>query len=193
MNFAYLLLGILVGIFSGFVGIGGGILIIPALVYLLSHGPAPGTGHFPGSVISPHWSPGILGVLQGRERRSCRRGLDRRRLSGGRLFWRNVGAATSPQSSSAGALEPCWCIVGLRFFGARSNGIPVRILSMSLDFRASDVCDAEQAGNAGKNREKTLTADSRKPKIDTSPPIRFRIEWACGQGNCHRFLVSGPF
>jgi len=33
MTFGYLLLGILVGIFSGFVGIGGGILIIPALVY----------------------------------------------------------------------------------------------------------------------------------------------------------------
>jgi uncharacterized protein len=34
MSLAYLLLGILVGVFSGFVGIGGGILIIPALVYI---------------------------------------------------------------------------------------------------------------------------------------------------------------
>jgi hypothetical protein len=31
------------------------------------------------------------------------------------------------------------------------------------------------------------------PKMELSPPIRFRIEWACGQGNRHRFLVSGPF
>ena len=34
MSLAYLLLGIVVGVFSGFVGIGGGILIIPALVYI---------------------------------------------------------------------------------------------------------------------------------------------------------------
>jgi hypothetical protein len=34
MVFLYLLLGLLVGIFSGIVGIGGGLLIVPALVYL---------------------------------------------------------------------------------------------------------------------------------------------------------------
>ena len=34
MTFLYILLGLLVGVFSGIVGIGGGILIIPALVYL---------------------------------------------------------------------------------------------------------------------------------------------------------------
>jgi uncharacterized protein len=33
MSIGYLLLGILVGVFSGIVGIGGGILIIPVLVY----------------------------------------------------------------------------------------------------------------------------------------------------------------
>jgi len=33
MIFLYLLLGLLVGVFSGIVGIGGGILIVPALVY----------------------------------------------------------------------------------------------------------------------------------------------------------------
>jgi len=33
MIFLYLLLGLLVGVLSGIVGIGGGILIIPALVY----------------------------------------------------------------------------------------------------------------------------------------------------------------
>ncbi|HEY1525820.1 MAG TPA: sulfite exporter TauE/SafE family protein [Candidatus Angelobacter sp.] len=33
MIFLYLLLGLLVGAFSGIVGIGGGILIVPALVY----------------------------------------------------------------------------------------------------------------------------------------------------------------
>jgi hypothetical protein len=31
------------------------------------------------------------------------------------------------------------------------------------------------------------------PKMYLSPPIRFRIEWACSQGKRHRFLVSGPF
>ncbi|HEY1937572.1 MAG TPA: sulfite exporter TauE/SafE family protein [Candidatus Angelobacter sp.] len=34
MTFLYMLLGLVVGVFSGIVGIGGGILIIPALVYL---------------------------------------------------------------------------------------------------------------------------------------------------------------
>ncbi len=34
MTFLYILLGLVVGVFSGIVGIGGGILIVPALVYL---------------------------------------------------------------------------------------------------------------------------------------------------------------
>lgn len=34
MTFLYILLGLVVGVFSGVVGIGGGILIVPALVYL---------------------------------------------------------------------------------------------------------------------------------------------------------------
>src|SRR6202012_589688 len=34
MTFLYLLLGLAVGVMSGIVGIGGGILIVPALVYL---------------------------------------------------------------------------------------------------------------------------------------------------------------
>ena len=34
MTFLYVLLGLVVGVFSGIVGIGGGILIIPALIYL---------------------------------------------------------------------------------------------------------------------------------------------------------------
>jgi hypothetical protein len=34
MTFLYMLLGLVVGVLSGIVGIGGGILIIPALVYL---------------------------------------------------------------------------------------------------------------------------------------------------------------
>jgi len=33
MTFLYILLGLVVGVFSGIVGIGGGIMIIPALVY----------------------------------------------------------------------------------------------------------------------------------------------------------------
>jgi uncharacterized membrane protein YfcA len=33
MTYLYILLGIVVGVFSGIVGIGGGVLIIPALVY----------------------------------------------------------------------------------------------------------------------------------------------------------------
>ena len=34
MQFAYILLGLAAGIFSGFMGLGGGILLTPALVYI---------------------------------------------------------------------------------------------------------------------------------------------------------------
>jgi hypothetical protein len=34
MTFLYILLGLMVGVLSGIVGIGGGIMIVPALVYL---------------------------------------------------------------------------------------------------------------------------------------------------------------
>src|SRR5437879_9828458 len=46
---------------------------------------------------------------------------------------------------------------------------------------------------SSKSLARMLDNGIRKPRIKTSPPIRFRIEWACGQGNRHRFLVSGPF
>ena len=35
MTWAILLVGLVVGVFSGFVGIGGGVLFIPALIWLL--------------------------------------------------------------------------------------------------------------------------------------------------------------
>jgi uncharacterized membrane protein YfcA len=34
MTFLYILLGLMIGVLSGIVGIGGGIMIVPALVYL---------------------------------------------------------------------------------------------------------------------------------------------------------------
>ncbi|MGA9406732.1 MAG: TSUP family transporter, partial [Bacteroidota bacterium] len=34
INAGYLLLGLLAGVLSGFIGIGGGVLIVPALVFI---------------------------------------------------------------------------------------------------------------------------------------------------------------
>ena len=53
MSFAYLLLGIVVGIFSGFVGIGGGILIIPALVYIFHMDQHRAQGTSLGALLAP--------------------------------------------------------------------------------------------------------------------------------------------
>ena len=53
MTFGYLLLGILVGIFSGFVGIGGGILIIPALIYFFHTNQHRAQGTSLGALLAP--------------------------------------------------------------------------------------------------------------------------------------------
>jgi uncharacterized protein len=53
MNFAYLLLGIVVGILSGFVGIGGGILIVPTLVYVLHMNQHRAQGTSLGALLAP--------------------------------------------------------------------------------------------------------------------------------------------
>jgi hypothetical protein len=44
-----------------------------------------------------------------------------------------------------------------------------------------------------KRPTRLLDSQWNGPRMVISPPIRFRIEWACDQGNRHRFLVSGPF
>jgi uncharacterized protein len=53
MNFFYLLLGLLVGVLSGIVGIGGGILIIPALVYLFHMSQHRAQGTSLGALLAP--------------------------------------------------------------------------------------------------------------------------------------------
>jgi uncharacterized protein len=53
MSFGYLLLGIVVGVFSGFVGIGGGILIIPALVYIFHMNQHRAQGTSLGALLAP--------------------------------------------------------------------------------------------------------------------------------------------
>jgi uncharacterized protein len=53
MSIGYLLLGILVGVFSGIVGIGGGILIIPALVYVFHMDQHRAQGTSLGALLAP--------------------------------------------------------------------------------------------------------------------------------------------
>lgn len=53
MIFLYLLLGLVVGALSGVVGIGGGILIIPALVYLFHMSQHKAQGTSLGALLAP--------------------------------------------------------------------------------------------------------------------------------------------
>ncbi len=53
MIFAYLLLGLLVGALSGVVGIGGGILIIPALTYFFHMSQHKAQGTSLGALLAP--------------------------------------------------------------------------------------------------------------------------------------------
>jgi uncharacterized membrane protein YfcA len=53
MLFAYLLLGLLVGVLSGMVGIGGGVLIVPALVYLFRMDQHKAQGTSLGALLAP--------------------------------------------------------------------------------------------------------------------------------------------
>src|SRR5690349_18332577 len=53
MILAYLVLGLVVGVLSGVVGIGGGILIIPALVYLFHMSQHKAQGTSLGALLAP--------------------------------------------------------------------------------------------------------------------------------------------
>lgn len=53
MIFLYLLLGLLVGVLSGIVGIGGGILIVPALVYFFHMTQHKAQGTSLGALLAP--------------------------------------------------------------------------------------------------------------------------------------------
>jgi uncharacterized membrane protein YfcA len=59
--FYYLLLGLLAGLFSGLVGIGGGIIIVPALVYLFGFTQQTAQGTTIALLVLPI---GILGALE---------------------------------------------------------------------------------------------------------------------------------
>lgn len=53
MIFSYLLLGLLVGLLSGVVGIGGGVLIVPALVYVFRMSQHKAQGTSLGALLAP--------------------------------------------------------------------------------------------------------------------------------------------
>ena len=94
MNFAYLLLGIVVGVFSGFVGIGGGILIVPALVYLFHMDQHRAQGTSLGALLAPigalaFWEYYKAGNVDIKVGLFIALGFLVRRL-----FWRALGAAS---------------------------------------------------------------------------------------------------
>jgi uncharacterized membrane protein YfcA len=53
MSLLYIILGLVIGVFSGIVGIGGGILIIPALVYLFHMSQHKAQGTSLGALLAP--------------------------------------------------------------------------------------------------------------------------------------------
>jgi uncharacterized membrane protein YfcA len=53
MTWAILLVGLVVGVFSGFVGIGGGVLFIPALIWLLGMNQYKAQGTSLGALLAP--------------------------------------------------------------------------------------------------------------------------------------------
>ena len=61
MAWLVLLVGVVVGVFSGFVGIGGGILFIPALVWLLGMSQHRAQGTTLGALLAP---VGIFAFLE---------------------------------------------------------------------------------------------------------------------------------
>jgi uncharacterized protein len=53
MNWLYLLLGLMVGLLSGIVGVGGGVLIVPALVLLFQMNQRKAQGTSLGALLAP--------------------------------------------------------------------------------------------------------------------------------------------
>ena len=53
MTWAILMVGVVVGVFSGFVGIGGGVLFIPALIWLLGMDQHKAQGTSLGALLAP--------------------------------------------------------------------------------------------------------------------------------------------
>lgn len=53
MAWLYLLLGVTVGVFSGIVGIGGGVLLVPALIYLFHQSQHQAQGTSLGALLAP--------------------------------------------------------------------------------------------------------------------------------------------
>lgn len=61
MTLTYLLIGLGAGVLSGIFGIGGGILIVPALIYLARFTPIQATGTSLGALLLP---VGLLGAME---------------------------------------------------------------------------------------------------------------------------------
>lgn len=61
MTLTYLLIGLGAGVLSGIFGIGGGVLIVPALIYMARFTPIQATGTSLGALLLP---VGLLGAME---------------------------------------------------------------------------------------------------------------------------------
>lgn len=61
-----ILIGIITGVVSGLIGLGGGIFIVPALVYVFEMSQHEAQGTVPSDAVAAHWAVWLLGILPSR-------------------------------------------------------------------------------------------------------------------------------
>jgi hypothetical protein len=116
MTYLYILLGLVVGVISGIVGIGGGILIIPALVYFFHMSQHKAQGTSLTALLAPigalaFWEYYKAGNVDLKAGLLIALGF----LVGG-LFRRTLGPTFCRNSSCAGRLELCWQSLASRYY-----------------------------------------------------------------------------
>jgi len=108
MTLSYLLLGLIIGAISGIVGTGGGVLIVPALVYFFHMSQHKAQGTSLGALLAP------IGILAFWEYHKAGNVdlkaslFDRRGFCPLEAIWRVLGATTSRSFAPRGYWERCW-------------------------------------------------------------------------------------
>ncbi len=103
VNWMMLLIGLVVGMVSGVMGIGGGILFVPALVWLAGMSQHKAQGTSLGALLAPVGIFAFMGVLPQGQRGPEGGASAGRRVSGRRIHW-SRGRATHPRPLAAAHL-----------------------------------------------------------------------------------------
>ena len=98
----YILIGVGAGVLAGLFGIGGGVVIVPALLYFARMSPLKATGTSLGALLLPVGALGCVGVLPKREPRPARGARDRGRIVFRRVFRRAARSGADGRTAQAG-------------------------------------------------------------------------------------------